>query len=276
MIGTPFEEHETVRVGLIGLGNRGMGMLSGWAAVPGCAVTAVCDIRADRATRAADRVVQLGKPRPAEHGGSATSYQELVDRDDVDFVYIATPWEFHYTHGRAALYGGKHVGVELPIATELGELWDLVDSSETTRKHLFLMENVSYGRNELAMLKMAHEGVFGDVTNGHGGYLHDLRALLFSDTYYTDTWRRQWHTRSIASLYPMHGLAPIAATSRRTATSMTTGCGRRSATTPRTTGATAASTTSCSGGPSSRCGSAWCRTSTSTTPRSGAHRSRSV
>jgi len=57
MIGTPFEEHETVRVGLIGLGNRGMGMLSGWAAVPGCAVTAVCDIRADRATRAANRVV---------------------------------------------------------------------------------------------------------------------------------------------------------------------------------------------------------------------------
>src|SRR5680860_1039351 len=51
---------------------------------------------------------------------------------------------------------------------------------------------------------------FGDVTNGHGGYLHDLRALLFSDTYYTDSWRRKWHTRSIGS-YPMHGLAPLAA-----------------------------------------------------------------
>ena len=61
------------------------------------------------------------------------------------------------------------------------------------------------------MLKMAHEGVFGDVTNGHGGYLHDLRALLFSDTYYTDAWRRMWHTRSTAAFYPMHGLAPIAA-----------------------------------------------------------------
>ena len=61
------------------------------------------------------------------------------------------------------------------------------------------------------MLKMAHEGVFGDITNGHGGYLHDLRALLFSDTYYTDAWRRLWHTRRDASFYPMHGLAPIAA-----------------------------------------------------------------
>jgi hypothetical protein len=61
------------------------------------------------------------------------------------------------------------------------------------------------------MLKMAHDGVFGDVTNGHGGYLHDLRELLFSDTYYTDAWRRKWHTRKDASFYPMHGLAPIAA-----------------------------------------------------------------
>jgi Oxidoreductase family, NAD-binding Rossmann fold len=211
MIGVPFKAVDTVRIGLIGLGNRGMGMIDGWAAVPGAVVTAVCDIRADRAKRAADKLVQLGKPRPVEHGGSATSYQQLVKSSDVDLVYVATPWEFHYTHGKAALMAGKHVGVELPIATELHQLWDLVDTSEKTRKHLWLMENCNYGRNELAMLKMAHEGSFGEITNGHGGYLHDLRELLFSDTYYTDAWRRKWHTRSIASFYPMHGLAPIAA-----------------------------------------------------------------
>lgn len=211
MIGTPFDSHETVRIGLIGLGNRGMGMLTGWAAVPGAVVTAVCDIRADRATRAADRLVADGRPRPAEVAGSEDSAAQLCEREDVDFVYIATPWEFHYPHGRAAMLGGKHVGIELPIATELKELWDLVDVSERTRRHCFLMENCSYGRNELAMLKMAHEGLFGEITNGHGGYLHDLRALLFSDTYYTDTWRRQWHTRSNSSFYAMHGVAPIAA-----------------------------------------------------------------
>jgi predicted dehydrogenase len=186
-------------------------MTKGWSVVPGCQVTAVCDIRADRAKRVADDLVKAGKPRPAEYGGSDTSYAEMLKRDDIDLVYIATPWEFHYEQGRAALLAGKHVIVELPIATELDELWDLVDTSERTRRHLMLAENCSYGRNELAMLKMAHEGVFGDVTNGHGGYLHDLRALLFSNTYYTDSWRRLWHTRSTASFYAMHGLAPVAA-----------------------------------------------------------------
>ena len=96
-------------------------------------------------------------------------------------------------------------GQGLDAATELKQLWDLVDTSEKTRKHLFLMENCSYGRNELAMLKMAHDGVFGEVTNGHGGYLHDLRALLFSDTYYTDAWRRLWHDRRRCARTQAHG-----------------------------------------------------------------------
>ncbi|WP_371601993.1 Gfo/Idh/MocA family oxidoreductase [Streptomyces sp. NBC_01220] len=211
MVNVPFEPHETVRVGVIGLGNRGSGMTTGWSVIPGCVVTAVCDIRADRAKRTADGLVKAGKPRPVEFGGSDGSYAEMLKRDDIDLVYIATPWEFHYEQGRAALLAGKHVVVELPIATELDQLWDLVNTSERTRKNLMLSENCSYGRNELAMLKMGHEGVFGELTNGHGGYLHDLRALLFSDTYYTDSWRRLWHTRSTASFYPMHGLAPIAA-----------------------------------------------------------------
>ncbi|WP_320782125.1 Gfo/Idh/MocA family protein [Streptomyces sp. CRN 30] len=210
MTGVPFDPRATVRVGVVGLGNRGSLMVTGWAAVPGCTVTAVCDIRADRARRAADLLAGKGEPRPREFGGSADSYARMLRDADLDLVYVATPWEFHHRHGRAALLSGRHAMVELPVATELDELWDLVDTSERTRRHLMLAENCCYGRNELAMLRMAHAGLLGDLTDGHGGYLHDLRELLFSDTYYTDSWRRLWHTRSTASLYPMHGLAPIA------------------------------------------------------------------
>ncbi|MFB9165686.1 Gfo/Idh/MocA family protein [Arthrobacter psychrochitiniphilus] len=211
MIGVPFEKYSTVRIGVIGLGNRGGPMSEGWAAVPGAKVVAVCDIRADRSKRVADRLAALGRPRPAQYGGSADSYKTMLNEMDLDLVYIATPWEFHHEQGKAAMISGAHAMVELPIATGLDELWDLVDTSEKTRRHMMLAENCSYGRNELAMLKMAHEGVFGDVHNGHGGYLHDLRDLLFNDGYYTDDWRRKWHTKSTASFYAMHGLAPIAA-----------------------------------------------------------------
>ncbi|WP_370585950.1 Gfo/Idh/MocA family protein [Tessaracoccus sp. MC1756] len=211
MVEVPFEQLGTVRIGLVGLGNRGHSMASGWARQPGAHVVAVCDIRDDRAQRTADTLQAETGTRPATYGGSADSYQKMYAEMDLDLVYVASPWEFHYAQARDALLAGAHAMVELPVAMELDELWSLVDTSEQTRKHLMLAENCSYGRNELAMLKMAHEGVFGDVHNGHGGYLHDLRSLLFADGYYTDDWRRLWHTRLNASFYPMHGLAPIAA-----------------------------------------------------------------
>jgi len=211
MVGVAFDKLDTVRVGVVGLGNRGHSMTTGWASIPGAVVVAVCDIRQARATRTADAVQGATGTRPAEYGGAADSYKKMYAEMDLDLVYIATPWEFHYEQGRDALLAGAHAMVELPIAMELDELWSLVDTSEETRKHLMLAENCSYGRNELAILKMAHEGVFGDVHNGHGGDLHDPRSLLFNDGYYTDDWRRLWHTRSTASFYPMHGLAPIAA-----------------------------------------------------------------
>lgn len=211
MIGVPFDRYGKVRVGVIGVGNRGNTMTDGWADVPGAEVVAVCDIRKARADNKAASLANRGKVRPQSFGGAADSFQTMLDTVELDLVFIATPWEFHHAQGKAAMLAGAHVMVELPIATTLEELWDLVDTSEKTRRHLMLAENCSYGRNELSMLKMAHEGVFGDVTNGHGGYLHDLRSLLFQDGYYTDDWRRLWHTRSTASFYPMHGLAPIAA-----------------------------------------------------------------
>ncbi|MGW9477942.1 Gfo/Idh/MocA family protein [Saccharomonospora azurea] len=211
MIGVPFERHDEVRIGLIGLGNRGMGMLSGWTAVPGAVVTAVCDTLPDRADRAADTVQSETGRRPTIFTGGDRAYEELCASDEVDLVYVATPWEWHFRQGMAAVKGGKHVGIELPIATELKELWQLVDASERARRHVFLMENCSYGRNELAILRMAHDGLFGELTNGHGGYLHDLRDLLFSGYYEPDDWRRAWHATIDASFYAMHGLAPIAA-----------------------------------------------------------------
>ena len=211
MIGVPFDGYDEVRVGIIGLGNRGMGMLPLFDAVPGVRVTALCDVRRERVRQASDVLAEAGSRRPREYARGAEDYQRLAAAEDVDFVYIASPWENHYAQAAACLRGGKHVGIELPIATELDDIWSLVDLSEQERRHCLLMENCSYGRQELAMLRMAHDGLFGEVTHGHGGYLHDLRELLFSETHYYNQWRRKWHTEKNRSFYPMHGLAPIAA-----------------------------------------------------------------
>ncbi|MFE5509759.1 Gfo/Idh/MocA family protein [Streptomyces sp. NPDC056529] len=210
MAGVPFEARSTVRVGIVGFGNRGAAMIGHFLAHSWVRVVAVCDPVRAKAERAAAQVVAAGRPAPALYANGEEDYENLCARTDLDLVYVATPWESHFAIARAAMLNGKHVGVECPVAMELDELWELVDLSERTRRHCMQLENCCYGRNEMRVLRMAHAGKFGELLHGAGAYNHDLRALLFSPTYYEGPWRRLWHTRLRGDLYPNHGFGPVA------------------------------------------------------------------
>ncbi|MEU9980694.1 Gfo/Idh/MocA family oxidoreductase [Streptomyces sp. NPDC050856] len=210
MAGVPFERRGTVRMGIIGLGNRGAGMIGLFLAVPGVRVVAVCDPVRAKAEAAAAEVARAGQPSPAVYANGEHDYANLCARGDLDFVYVATPWDVHFEMARTALLNGKHVGVECPVAMRLDELWELVDLSERTRRHCMQLENCCYGRNEMRVLRMAHAGKFGELLHAAGAYNHDLRELLFSPTYYEGPWRRLWHTRLRGDLYPNHGFGPVA------------------------------------------------------------------
>lgn len=210
MIGVPFERRDTLRIGIVGLGNRGDYMTELFLSLPGVRIVALCDRIRERAEKNAAKVKAAGQPAPALYTNGEDDYEQLCGRGDVDFVYVATPWEWHFPMAEAALKHGKHVGVECPIAMELDQLWRLVDLSERNRRHCVQLENCCYGRNEMRVLRMAHEGLFGDLLHAAGAYIHDLRGLMFSPTYYAGPWRRLWHTRLKGDLYPNHGFGPAA------------------------------------------------------------------
>ena len=151
-------------------------------AVPGVKVTAICDIDEELATVAASDVVSAGQPEPALYTDGEQDYEQLVKRDDVDLVLVMTPWDWHFPMAMAAMDEGKHVAVETPLATEVRHLWELVDKSERTGRHCLMLENVAYGQNELRLLRLVHDGRFGELLHGSGGYCHDLRASLFQWT----------------------------------------------------------------------------------------------
>lgn len=209
MIGVPFEGRDIVRVGIIGLGSRGSSMLPLFLAVKSYRITALCDARAGAVNKAAKVVTDSGQPEPAKYSAGDHDFENLLQRDDIDFVYVATPWEWHAPMALSAMRNGKHVGVECPIAPTLPLLWELVDTSEKTRKHCIQLENCCYGQNEMRVLRMVHDGLFGDLVFGAGAYLHDLRQELFSDTYYSGEWRRAWHTKVNTDPYPTHGFGPV-------------------------------------------------------------------
>jgi predicted dehydrogenase len=209
MIGVPFERHDTVRVAIVGTGLRGSSVLGEFLSLDNVRVTALCDIVPAKAQRNAKRVTDAGQPAPALYTSGDHDFERLVQRDDIDFVYTATPWPWHTPVCLAAMRAGKHAGTEVPAATSLEECWALVDASEKTRRHCMIMENCCYDFNEMLVDTMVKQGLFGEVLYAEGAYLHDLRALLFEDRD-EGLWRRLPHTNRQGNFYPTHGLGPVA------------------------------------------------------------------
>ena len=209
VIGMRFEPRETIRVGIIGGGARGSEMLKEFLAVENVQITALCDIVKEKVESGQRVVAQAGQKSPGAYVNGDHDFENLCKRDDVDLVYIATPWDWHVPMALAAMSGGKHAAVEVPAATTLEDCWKLVDASEKTRRHCIMMENCCYGYNEMMVLNMVRAGLFGQLLHGEAAYIHDLRELLFSDQS-EGLWRRFPHITRDGNLYPTHGLGPVA------------------------------------------------------------------
>jgi predicted dehydrogenase len=208
MIGVPFEARERVRLGIIGVGGRGTSLLRDLLSVDGVDVKAICDLVPEKVDHAQKMVTDAGQQKPSAFTKGDTDFKNL-NQLDLDIVYIATPWNWHVPMAIDAMKNGKHAAVEVPTATTLQECWDLVNTSEATRKHCVILENCCYGASEMTVLQMVRDGFFGEITHGEGAYLHDLRSIL-TDNKGEGLWRRFPHVKRNGNLYPTHGLGPVA------------------------------------------------------------------
>ena len=208
MIGVPFDAKEHVRLGIIGVGGRGTSLLGDLLAVENVEVKAICDLVPAKVEHAQKMVTDAGQAKPASFGKSDWDFKNL-NQLDLDIVYVATPWNWHVPMAVDAMKSGKHVAVEVPAATTVEECWDLVNTSESTRKHCVILENCCYGQNEMMVLQMVSDGFFGEITHGEAAYLHDLRGIVTANEG-EGLWRRVPHMQRNGNLYPTHGLGPVA------------------------------------------------------------------
>ena len=208
MIGVPFEARERVKLGVMGVGGRGTSLLRDLLAVDGVDVKAICDLVPEKVEHAQKMVTDAGQAKPAGFTKGDWDFKNL-NQLDLDLVYIATPWNWHVPMAVDVMKNGKHAAVEVPTATTLQECWDLVNTSESTRKHCVILENCCYGSSEMMVLQMVRDGFFGDITHGEAAYLHDLRGILTANEG-EGLWRRFPHMKLNGNLYPTHGLGPVA------------------------------------------------------------------
>ena len=201
-----------VRVGIIGLGNRGNTLLEMFQYLVEnemAEVISLSDISEEKVNKAAEKLAIWQTKKPVLYHKSKSEWEKLAKRDDIDLVIIATPWDLHTPMAIYCMQNGKHVGSEVPVASTIEDCWKIIETAEHTQKHCMMMENCNYNEEELWVLNMIKEGVFGDITHTEGAYLHDLRALMLHDTYYEGQWRLHEHAERNGNFYTTHGLGPI-------------------------------------------------------------------
>jgi predicted dehydrogenase len=148
--------NDTVRVAIIGVGNRGSFLLRNVLQVPGVKVVAVCDIDPERLKKAQDAASAHSPEGYAE-------YRKLLDRKDVDAVIIATPVDLHKEMSVAALEVGKNVYCEKPMALT-PEDCRIVTNAASAAKGIFQAGfQLRHDPNRAASLRFVKSGGIGKV-----------------------------------------------------------------------------------------------------------------
>ena len=216
VLGLTAPKMKTVRVAFVGLGMRGPGAVKRFCHIPGVEIVALCDYVKERA-EACQADLRTAGLKPADIYSGEKGYEELCKRNDIDLVYIATDWNHHYPVAKFAMENGKHTAIEVPSAMNLEQCWGLIDLSEKTRLHCFILENCCYDEYELNTLAMAQDGVFGEIIRAEGAYIHGLE--WFWDLYWKDPndndkdnlhWRMKYNMENRGDVYATHGLGPVA------------------------------------------------------------------
>ncbi len=215
---------EKVRLGFIGVGLRGRSHIEQALFRPDIEINAICDIDQAAINATLEQIKKAGKKAPATYVKGEEDFLNLVKRDDLDGVLIATPWQWHVPMTLATMNAGKYAAVEVSATVTLQESWDLVNTFEKTGSHCMILENVCYRRDVMAILKMIREGMFGEMTYAHCGYQHDLREIKFNNGksdggvgvefgekgFSEARWRTQHSIDRNGDIYPTHGLGPVA------------------------------------------------------------------
>ena len=210
------EKKDRVRLGWIGVGRRGFTMLKlALEMTDDVDLVWVADL--DRAKL--ERVEGFCEDEGIKIPRLTENYFDILEDETVDAVIVMSEW---YSHGKIALdalKAGKYTGVEVGCVHDINECFKLVDAYEKYGAPLMMLENCCYGRKELTALRMAREGLFGEIVHAdgaYGHYLNDVELFIRPDKPGGETkhYRQYEYLNRCCENYPTHAFGPIAKTLR--------------------------------------------------------------
>ena len=187
-----------IKLGFVGVGDRGSYHLDIALGIEGVEIPAVCDINPSVLNRAKRWIEESGKPTPKLYGRGRTDFERLCAEEDLDCIICSTSWKEHAAILLSAMRNGKNAISEVPVIQTVDEAWELVETFESTGK----WGTLGFKGVNSTLSNMIHKGVLGDIIHCEGGYVHDLRLVKFDPE--REPWRLQHSVDRNGNLYPDH------------------------------------------------------------------------
>lgn len=201
---------ERIKIGYVGLGRRGFHVLKNeFLQMKDVEIKTICDLNAEKMQRACDEFAKSGAPAPA----TTTDYRTILCDPEIDAVVIMIGWSGRPQIAMESMRAGKYTAIEVGEADTLDECYELIRTYEETGTPLMMLENCCYGRREMMALRMAREGLLGELVHCTGGYLHYLNECELLSEVEGDTvphYRLAHYEEKNRENYPTHELGPIA------------------------------------------------------------------
>lgn len=155
--------NDRINVGVIGVGGRGFYVAREFAKAgetENAQLVAVCDVYEKRKRKAAEAYKSQGY----------LDYREVLNRDDIDAVVVATPDHWHATIALEAMDRGKDVYLEKPMCHTIEEAHRLVDTVRETKRVLQVGSQTTSGDQWSKARKAIQDGMLGQVLLSQGSY----------------------------------------------------------------------------------------------------------
>jgi predicted dehydrogenase len=145
-----------VNTGMIGIGGRGSYLLQTVLEEPEAKITALCDLKPDRLDKAASTAAR-------DNPQTYSDWRRLIERKDVDAVFIATPPNLHSEMAIAALQAGKHVYCEKPIGVTPEQVAKLMAAAKQSDRVFVPGQQLRSLKSLQTAVRNIHDGAIGDV-----------------------------------------------------------------------------------------------------------------
>jgi predicted dehydrogenase len=143
-----------VKVALIGYGYWGVNLLRNLTSIKQSEVVLVCDSREER-------IQAINQTYPGIN--TTTSFEDVINNDQVEAIVIATPTFSHYELAKRALQAGKHVLVEKPLTATTEQAEELIQLATSKGLQLMVDHTFLYSGAVEYMKELVEGGEIGTL-----------------------------------------------------------------------------------------------------------------